>query len=186
MSVRFEFTDVLKFQATCLMISEKTAIQAAKTAAQKGSNILAKQVRSNIPKGKTGELRRGFKKRQERSKLRGKWVYDYIPDRAKNAIFQKPIKRPGLLGGKNSKGYYPASVEFGFLARAPGSGYLFTKHVRGSNQYAEKTETMQRLPSQHIEGQHFMANAVRQSEGAVRAEMSHVLNQELDKAWRSK
>lgn len=182
--ITFDYKDILKFKATCSLIGDKTADQAAKKAAQKGSNVVNKQVRIEAPVGKTGQLRKGFVKRKERSRLKGKHVYDYKLDRAKNAIFQKPIIRPGLYGGENPKGYYPFSVEYGFLTKAPGGGYSYQKNIKGSNQYARKTREAYRLPSRKVEGQHFMKKARDKADAKARATMKRVLNEELDKAWR--
>ena len=183
-AITFDYRDIQKFERTCRTFGDKTADNAAKKAAQKGSNVVGKQVRIEAPVGKTGELHNGFIKRKERSRLKGKHVYDYKLDRAKNSIFQKPIIRPGLYGGKNSKGYYPFSVEYGFLTKAPGGGYTYQKHIRGSNQYAQKTREAYRLPSRKVEGQHFMKKARDHADAKARAVMKQVLNTELDKAWR--
>lgn len=182
--INFTYGDILKFQATCAAIGNKTADNAAKKAAQKGSNIVGREVRLNAPVGKTGELEKGFIKRKERSSKKGKHVYDYKLDRAKNSIFQKPIKRPGLYGGKNQKGYYPFSVEYGFLTRAPGGGYTYERRARGSNQYSTKTRSAYKYPSRKVEGQHFMEKARDKADRPVRETMRRVLNEELDRAWR--
>lgn len=168
-AVTFDTRDLKKFEETCKRLDEKTALKAAKKAAQKGANIVGKAIRSAAPVGETGQLRKGFRKKMEHSRLRGKFVYDYAMDPAKNAIFQKPIRYPGTLGGKNKHAYYPSSIEYGFLARAPGAGYVFTPG--------------QRLPSQKIEGTHFTRKAAEESAPAVYAEVSRVLNEELDKEW---
>ena len=186
MSVRLDYKDLLRFEICCERLGEKTALKAARKAAQKGATLAGRAVRNAAPVGKTGQLKKGFKKKAEKSRKRGKFGYQYAMDRAKNDIFQKPIKRPGILGGKNDKGYYPASVEYGFLARAPGGGYTYQRRMRGSNQYAEKTEESYKLPSQHIEGQYFVRDAAKAAEPAVIAEMKRVLNEELDKEWAKK
>ena len=184
MTATIDYSDIRKFERTCQSFGDKTADQAARKAAQKGSNIVGKYLRSEIPVGKTGQLRKGFIKRKEKSRLKGKHVYDYKLDRAKNAIFQKPIQRPGLLGGKNPKGYYPYSIEYGFLAQAPGGGYSYQKNIKGSNQYAQKTREAYRLPSQKVEGQHYMEKARDKADASAKSTMKRVLNEELDKAWR--
>jgi len=180
----FTYTDVIKFRLVCDTIGSKTADNAAKKAAQKGSNVVGRQIRIEAPVGKTGELKKGFIKRKEKSSKKGKHVYDYKLDRSKNAIFQKPIKRPGLYGGKNQKGYYPMSVEYGFLTRAPGGGYQYEKRARGSNQYSSKTQSAYKYPSRKVEGQHFMEKARDKADRKTRETMRKVLNEELDKAWR--
>ena len=167
-----DFRDVVRFELTCRMLGEKTALKAARKAAQKGAVIVRKAVRRAAPTGETGQLKKGFKSKPEKSGKRGKFGYQYAMDPAKNDIFQKPIKRPGLLGGKNPKGYYPASIEYGFLARAPGGGYSYQK--------GEKPAVQQ------IPGTYFVRDSAKAAEPAVIAEMKRVLNEELDKEWAKK
>lgn len=171
-TITFDAKDIKRFEKTCKTLGEKTALKAAKKAAQKGSNVVGKAIRSNAPVGETGQLKKGFKKKLEKSKYQGKYVYDYAMDSAKNSIFQKPIKNPGILGGKSKSGYYPASIEYGFLAKAPGSGYYFTPGTK--------------LKAQKIEGTHFTKEAAADAEPAATAEMKRVLNEELDKEWAKK
>ena len=170
-TITFDFKDILLFEATCKTIGEKTAMKAAKKAAQKGSTVVGTAIRKAAPKGKTGQLRKGFKKKAERSSLKGKFVYDYAMDSAKNEIFQKPIQHPGVLGGKNKHAYYPSSIEYGFLARAPGGGYKFTAG--------------EKRPAQKVEGTHFTRNAAEQAAPAATAVIKKVLNEELTKAWKT-
>lgn len=168
-TITFDFRDIAKFELTCKVLGEKTALKAARKAALKGRDIAAKAVRKAAPKGKTGQLSRGFKKKAEKSRLKGKFVHEFAMDPAKNDIFQKPIKQPGLLGGKNPKAYYPSSIEYGFLARASGGGYSYTPGSR------PQTKT--------VEGTHFARDAAKAAEPSVIAEMKRVLNEELDKEW---
>ena len=169
---QFDIRDIERFKQTCNTLGEKTAMKAAKKAAQKGSNLIGKEIRKTAPKGETGQLKKGFKKKKERSRFNGKFVYDYAMDSAKNDIFQKPIKRPGLLGGKNKHAYYPSSIEYGFLARAPGAGYTYTPGTK--------------IPTQKVEGTHFTKKAADKAEPAAVEEMKRVLNEELDKEWTKK
>jgi len=168
-SITFDTKDIVRFEQTCKNIGEKTALKAARKAAQKGSNVVGKAIRQNAPTGATGQLKRGFKKKKEKSSKKGKFVYDYAMDSAKNDIFQKPIKNPGILGGKNKTGYYPASVEYGFLTKAPGGGYSYT---RG-----------QKRASRKVEGQYFVKEASEAAESNAVETMKRVLNEELDKEW---
>lgn len=168
-TVTFDTKDIDRFEKTCRELGDKTALKAARKAAQKGSNIVGKAIRQQAPVGKTGQLRRGFKKKKENSSKRGKFVYDYAMDSAKNEIFQKPIRNPGILGGKSRTGYYPASVEYGFLTKAPGGGYKYTPG--------------QKRPSRKVEGQYFVKKASEDAEAAAVETMKRVLNEELDKEW---
>ena len=96
------------------------------------------------------------------------WLYDLFslpccsPKTVRDAIaqLQKPIKNPGALGGKNKKAYYPASQEYGFLARAPGGGV------------------------QYVEGLHFMRDAAEQVSPQAKQTMIDVMETELDKLWK--
>lgn len=168
-TVSFDTSDIRRFEETCRTLGEQTAIKAARKAAQKGSNVVGKAIRSGAPKGATGQLKRGFRKKKEKSANKGKIVYDYAMDSAKNDIFQKPIKNPGILGGKNKVGYYPASIEYGFLVKAPGGGYQY--------------KPGQKRPSRKVEGTHFTREAATASEPAAIETMKRVLNEELDKEW---
>ena len=171
-TISFDTKDLKRFEKTCRELGDKTALKAARKAAQKGSNVVGKAIRSNAPVGATGQLKRGFRKKKEKSALKGKFVYDYAMDSAKNEIFQKPIKNPGVLGGKNRTAYYPASVEYGFLTKAPGGGYTYTPG--------------EKRPSRKVEGQYFVKKASETSEPAVMETMERVLNEELDKEWAKK
>ena len=172
-SFTFDARDIKRFEQTCKTLGTKTAMKAAGKAAQKGSNVVGKSIRSSAPKGKTGQLRKGFKKKKEKSKQQGKVVYDYAMDPAKNDIFRKPIKNPGELGGKNKSGYYPASVEYGFLAKAPGGGYSYH---RGAGKRQAK----------RVKGQYFVRKGAEKAAPEAMETMKRVLNEELDKEWAKK
>ena len=171
--VTFDYSDVRKFEKSLTRLGEKTTLKAVNKAAQKGSNIVGKAIRAAAPKGETGELRHGFKKKKEHSSVRGKAVYQYAMDPAKNEIFQKPVINVGKYGGKKSPAYYPSSVEYGFLTSAGGSGgYAYQKG--------------QPLPAKHVEGSHFTKKAAEKASPAAVATMKRVLNEELDKEWAKK
>lgn len=171
-TVTFDYRDIKKFEKTCKELGEKTALKAAKKAAQKGSNLLGAEIRKTAPKGETGNLRKGFKKRQEKSAVKGKYAFHYSTKSEMNDVFQKPVQHPGALGGKSKTAYYPASVEYGFLAKAKGSGYIFTP----GKQYE----------TQKVEGTDFLKNALENKASAIVEKTKAVLNEELDKAWTKK
>lgn len=79
-------------------------------AAKKGMNIALKSAKKNAPED-TGELKGGMKLIGEKSRTKGKKVYQVVFDRSKNDIFQKKNKERKVTG------YYPASQEYGFFAR---------------------------------------------------------------------
>lgn len=166
-SITFDSSDIRKFEKSLKRLGEKTTLKAAKKAAQKGSNVVGKAIRSAAPKGETGQLKHGFKKTAEKSRLKGKFVYQYAMDAAKNDVFQKEVKNVGKYGGKKNPAYYPASVEYGFLTSAGGG----LKYKPGTGSV------------KHVEGTHFTKKAAEASAPAAAQTMKKVLSEELDKEW---
>lgn len=80
------------------------------SSSRKAMNIVLKQARATAPY-ETGALSKGMKLVGERSKTKGKKVYQVVFDRQYNHIFQKPNKDGKITG------YYPVSQEYGFFAR---------------------------------------------------------------------
>lgn len=95
---------------------------------RKGMNIAFKDAKAKAPI-ETGELQGGIKMVGEKSKVKGKKVYQIVFDRAKNAVFQKRNKEGKVTG------YYPASMEYGFFARNGRyiPGYHFLKKALEEN-----------------------------------------------------
>lgn len=185
-TMSFDFTDTVKFKAALNRLGAKEMQKCVKKAAQKGSNIAGSAIRAAVPV-RTGQLRKGFKKRQEKSKRIGRVVYDYAMDSAKNSVFQRPIKNPGQLGGKNPKGYYPNSVEYGFLARAKGGGIVYYRHGRFySREYKAGQPGLEaRLESKEVPGTHAVKKAAESVAPQVSSTIQKVLFEEVDKAWKS-
>lgn len=109
---------------------------------RKGMNISFKDAKAKAPI-ETGELKSGIKMVGEKSRIKGKKVYQIVFDRAKNDIFQKKNKEGKVIG------YYPASMEYGFFARNGKyiPGYHFLKKALEENSgKVEKTiiEEMQK------------------------------------------
>lgn len=127
-------------------------------AAGKGATVVRRAIRNQAPVD-TGALKRGIIRTGERSRTKGKKIYDMMFDPAMNDVFQKPIKNPGEAGGENPKGYYPASMEYGFLTRSKGGGYSY------------------------VPGYHFMRDATMDSFGAAKRTMVRELNKQIDKEW---
>lgn len=141
--------------------------KAVTKAAGKGANVARRAIRKNTPVGDTGELRRGIVREGERSKYKGKKVYDLMFDPAKNDVFQKPIPAPGTKnpGARKSRwkhAYYPASMEFGFLTRSKGGGY------------------------DYVPGYHFMRDAAEGVYTEASKEMVDHFCVELEKEWAKK
>lgn len=109
--------------------------KAVTPAARKGMNVALKDARKGGWIDQTGEMRRGMKLVGERSRHKGKKVYQVVFDSAKNHVFQK----------KNAKGkvtgYYPASMEYGYYARngryIPGFHFLKKSLENNSGKIAE-------------------------------------------------
>ena len=84
-------------------------------AAKKGIQIAKKDAKSGGWIDQTGYLRKSIKEKAEKTKVRGKKVYDLWPDPSFNDVFVKESKT-----GKRA--YYPASIEYGF--RTKNGGYV--------------------------------------------------------------
>lgn len=138
--------------------------RAVTKAAGKGRTVVRKAVRRGVPV-RTGALKRGIVSTGERSRLRGKKVYEILFDPKMNDVFQRPVQNPGAAGSKNTRSghaYYPASMEYGFLTRSKGGGIRY------------------------VEGHHFMREAADSSSAAADSAMIDVLNQEIEKEWSKK
>lgn len=130
-------------------------------AAGKGANVVRKAVRGEVPVD-TGTLKRGIVRTGERSRTKGKKVYEVTFSASMNDIFQRPIKNPGEAGGQSKHGYYPASMEYGFLTRSKGGGLSY------------------------VPGYHFMQHAAEASSATAKREMVNALNDAIDKEWAKK
>lgn len=156
----FDLVEVDKFLATLKKV-EKLPHKVVKSSVNKGSTIVKRSVRSKAPV-RTGALKRGIVRKSERKRVNGKWVNDLSFDPAMNDIFQKPIKHPGEAGGKRPTGYYPASMEHGFLTRSKGGGYRY------------------------VPGLHFMRDAAEDSGGAFDQTVIKDMTDKLEKEWQKK
>ena len=108
-------------------------------AVKKGAKVVQKAIQTQAP-ADTGKLREGLILVKEKTRTRGKAVYQVTPAREKNAIFQKPIKKP--VRSKTPYAYYPASQEYGYFTRRPGGGMTY---VRSDGSKA----TMNKVPGKH-------------------------------------
>lgn len=80
------------------------------SSSRKGMNIAFREAKNKAPVDE-GNLKSGLKLIGEKSRTKGKKVYQVVFDRAKNDIFQKKNKEGKVTG------YYPASQEYGFFAK---------------------------------------------------------------------
>lgn len=159
--MEFDARDLKRFEAA-LGKMEKLSQRVVNKAAGKGATIMGRAVRAAAPRGKTKQLSKGFKRYSEKSR-RGKKVFGYAMDPAKNEIFQKPIKNPGEAGGaKHPYAYYPASVEYGFLTRSKGGGLRY------------------------VPGQHFVRDAAEVSKPVAERVIMKTLADEMEKEWKKK
>lgn len=150
--------DEIKFERALSRISTMPQ-KISKKAGGQAANAVRRSIRSEIPVGKTGQLRRGIIRVGERSRYKGKKIYDLMFDPDKNGIFQKDIKHPGEAGGKRGHAYYPASMEYGFLTRSKGKGLKY------------------------VEGRHFMRDATDEAAPAARQAAINTATRELNKEW---
>lgn len=92
----------------------------ATKSARAGGSIALKSAKANAPEDE-GHLKRGIVLKRERTKVKGKAVYDVTIDPAMNDVFVKVSKE-----GKRS--YYPASQEYGYMTEngryIPGYRYM--------------------------------------------------------------
>ena len=164
----------------------KSPQKAVTRAAGKAGMLLKRRVKQEAPK-KSGTLRKALIRVGESNHgKRGKKAYQVTFDRKYNEMLQKPIKTPGLLGGKNKKAYYPFSVNFGFLARAGGSSPGLVYHPPESDRFwmTEKGKT-QGTTTQRVEGQHFMEEGTEKAEPEVMSVLEEKTMEELEKIWQS-
>jgi HK97 gp10 family phage protein len=102
-------------------------------AARKGSKIALNSAKQNAPVD-TGSLKRGLSQKGERTKTKGKKVYQVTFNKGMNDVFTTESK-----SGK--RGYYPAAQEYGFFARngryIPGFHYM-KKSIEGNNYQIER------------------------------------------------
>lgn len=191
-AVRFDTSDLKRFEGT-LAVMGGVPQKAATKAASKGMTVVRRAVKKRIPKGETGNLRRGLFRKGEKHKSTGKKVYDLRYDPAMNSVFQKPIKRPGLYGGKHyTHGYYPNSVEYGFLTRAKGGGVEYRTFSRLTDQWEKRGGRWKRkrvdvevkgYQSRKVDGQHPFLLGAQDAESAARDKMADTLITEVEKAW---
>ena len=105
------------------------------SSSRKAMNVVLKQYRATAPYDE-GYLEKGMKLKGERSRVKGKKVYQVIFNPDMNHIFQKPNKEGKITG------YYPVSQEYGFFAKNGRyiPGYRFIHDSLADNtQRVEKT-----------------------------------------------
>lgn len=107
------------------------------TQAVKSGSMIAKRAAKKEAPYETGELQSAIIVSGEKTKIKGKKVYDIRLDPSKNDVFQKKSKTTTInrmyssssrKKKQNKIAYYPASQEYGFVAKngryIPGFHYL--------------------------------------------------------------
>lgn len=172
----------------------KSPQKAANKAASKAATIVKRSIRARAPK-KTGTLKRAIVIRAEKSKLKGKKVRQITFSKSSSADLQKPIKRPGLYGGKHrSWGYVPASLEYGFLTRAKGGGIEYRTFSRLTDNWEKNKagrwkrkrvdEAVTGYQSRKVEGRYYMKKGAEAVEGQVQRAIVETAGKELDELWQ--
>ena len=172
---------------------------APQKALNRGTSKAAAIVKRSVKKGtpyKSGALRSGIVTKTERSSKKGK-KFRQITIKGgadSNAIYQKPIKHPGVLGGKSDHAYYPNSQEFGFLARDKGGNTIYVKFLTSQKRtrkgYRDEhrmyyEDTGMKVPSKKVEGKHYMRGGAESVSESAKAAMIETMTKELDKIWQS-
>ena len=169
MDMSFNFKEMEQFQKALDRLG-KLPQKVVNKAAGKGATVAGRAIRAAAPKGRTRQLSKGFKRKPEKSKTPGKKVFSYAMDPAKNDIFQKPIKNPGVAGGERPHAYYPHSIEYGFLTRKAGGGLAY---VQGKGK-------------EKVEGKHFTRRAAEGARPQVESTIIKTAISELKKEWQKK
>ena len=180
--------DIRDIERTVKMLNEagKSPQKAVTRAAGRAGTVLKRAVKGEVPY-KTGTLKQSIIRVGERSRRKGKKVYQVTFDRKMNSQLQKPIRNPGQLGGKSSKGYYPASMEYGFLARAKdGSGGIVYYSETLNDFRTRPNAEQQQVTTQNVEGHHFMAKGAAAAEPEIREILTNKTMEELEKTWKAK
>lgn len=187
----FDTRDLRKFEKTMQRMGGVPQKAAAK-AASKGLTVVRREVRKLVPVGRTGKLKRGLYRKGEKTRLKGRKVYELTFNPKMNSDFQKPIQNPGALGGKHaSHAYYPNSIEYGFLARKKGGGIEYRTFSRKSDTERDSVrghrkrvkQTVQGWESQKVAGQHFMLQGAQKAGPTAKNTMADTLIKEATKVW---
>lgn len=139
-------TDLLKTVDQIGKLPQRVVTKVAKA----GANIDLKATKAHAPM-LTGVLKKALKLIAERTSKKGKKVYEvtFNPD-ANNALVK--VSKSG------KRSYYPASQEFGFIAR----------------------------DGRYIPGYNYMLNAIEETAGQVQKTMLDTFSAEIDKVWNAK
>lgn len=129
MSQRTEIVGMKELERTIRELG-KLPQRCVTKAARNGAKIAEKDAKANAPVD-TGNLKRGIVLKPEKSRVKGKKVFQVTFNRAMNDMFVK-ISKDG------KRAYYPASQEYGFFARNGRyiPGYRFLRKSIDKNENA--------------------------------------------------
>lgn len=119
MAVTTDFSDFSRLEKAIKRLG-KLPQKCVTKASRKGAKHVLSEAKRLAPY-RLGFLEEGIILVGERSKKKGKKVYQVVFDRRMNDVFQKKIKDPGKYKGENQKAYYPASMEYGFKTKDGGA-----------------------------------------------------------------
>lgn len=156
MAVKTDFSDFGRLEKSIKQLG-KLPQKCVTKAAKKGAKPVLSEAKRLAPY-RLGFLEKGIILVGERSKKKGKKVYQVTFDRNMTDIFRKNIKNPGKYGGKKESAYYPASMEYGFKIKGGGER----------------------------PGEEFMRGSADSKEGEMRSITIKTLTDEIDKEWSKK
>lgn len=135
---------------------------------KKAAGPVKSAIQSAAP-SKTGTLKSGIILHKEKSRHKGKAVYDVYMDPDKNSVFQKPIIHP--VRSRTPYAYYPASQEHGFFSRRADGGMTYTR-PDGSLSKINK-----------VPGKHYMRTGVEVAGEAAKAQIAGETLEAIEKAF---
>lgn len=109
MAAEIDFSDISRLKKSIKKLG-KLPQKCVTKAARKGGSVVMEEVKNTAPVD-TGDLKRGLKLKAEKSRTKGKKVYQITFSADMNDVFQKKN-----ADGKIS-GYYPVSMEYGYFAK---------------------------------------------------------------------
>ncbi|MEH7093942.1 HK97-gp10 family putative phage morphogenesis protein [Neobacillus vireti] len=136
---------------------EKLPQKCVTKAARKGANVALKAAKGNAPVDQ-GYLKKSLRLVPEKSRTKGKKVYQVAPDRAYNDVFQGESNqtttryntRTGQTETKNKTSYYPASQEYGWTDQYGHyhPGYRYLRRSIDEHKTAIEKETVKVMTSE--------------------------------------
>lgn len=127
---------------------------AANRAAKAGAKIAYKDAKRKAPK-LTGDLKKGLIMIKEKTRQRGKGVYQVVFNAEMNNVFVKQIKN--RIFAKTDRAYYPAAQEWGFF-----------------NHWAGR----------YLPGLRFMRSSIDDNKLEIRKAVLNTIGREIDRALK--